>query len=106
MLFLPESPRWLMHKGRQVEAYRIWKRIRGVESIEAKEEFFVMKASVEEEEEEIRMGSAGKKFPWTDFFTCDITALKYEKTDSNQCSELPESHSLCKHHGELANVSP
>jgi len=58
-----------MHKGRPVEAFRIWKRIRGVDSIEAKEEFFVMKASVEEEEHEIAVGSAGKKFPWTDFFT-------------------------------------
>jgi len=69
MLFLPESPRFLMHKGRPLEAYKIWKRIRGIDSVEAKEEFFVMKVSVEEEEHEIAIGSAGKRFPWTDFFT-------------------------------------
>ena len=69
MLFLPESPRFLMHKGKPVEAYRIWKRIRGVESLEAREEFFVMKHSVEEEEAAVAAGSAGKRFPWTDFFT-------------------------------------
>jgi hypothetical protein len=69
MLFLPESPRFLMHKGKSLEAYKIWKRIRGIESVEAKEEFFVMKVSVEEEEHEIAIGSAGRKFPWTDFFT-------------------------------------
>jgi hypothetical protein len=69
MLFLPESPRFLMHKGRPVEAYAVWKRIRGVDTLEAKEEFFVMKASVEEEEAEVAAGATGKRFPWTDFFT-------------------------------------
>ncbi|KAF2668167.1 hypothetical protein BT63DRAFT_373921 [Microthyrium microscopicum] len=69
MLFLPESPRFLMHKGKPVEAYRIWKRIRGIDTLQAREEFFVMKASVEEEEQEVAAGSAGKRFPWTDFFT-------------------------------------
>jgi MFS family permease len=69
MLFLPESPRFLMHKGKDLEAFRVWKRIRGVDSIESKEEFFVMKASVEEEEAEVAAGSSNKKFPWLDFFT-------------------------------------
>jgi sugar porter (SP) family MFS transporter len=69
MLFLPESPRFLMHKGKPVEAYKVWKRIRGVETLEAREEFFVMKVSVEEEEAEVRAGATGKRFPWTDFFT-------------------------------------
>jgi hypothetical protein len=59
---MPESPRFLMHKGKTLEAYKVWKRIRGVESIESKEEFFVMKASVEEEEGEVAQKATGR-FP-------------------------------------------
>ena len=55
-----------MHKGKTLEAYKVWKRIRGVDSIESKEEFFVMKASVEEEEGEVAQKATGK-FPWMDF---------------------------------------
>jgi len=69
MLFLPESPRFLMHKGKTLEAYKVWKRIRGVNSLESKEEFFVMKVSVEEEEAEVAAGASNKRFPWLDFFT-------------------------------------
>jgi hypothetical protein len=69
MLFLPESPRFLMHKGKTLEAYKVWKRIRGVDTRESKEEFFVMKVSVNEEEREVAAGSQNKKFPWVDFFT-------------------------------------
>ena len=67
MLFLPESPRFLMHKGKTLEAYRIWKRIRGVDTLESKEEFFVMKASVVEEEADVVRKK--NKFAWMDFFT-------------------------------------
>jgi hypothetical protein len=69
MLFLPESPRYLMHKGKPVEAYKVWKRIRGVESADAKEEFFVMKVSVQEEARIVAEGATNKRFPWLDFFT-------------------------------------
>jgi Sugar (and other) transporter len=69
MLFLPESPRFLMHKGKTLEAYRVWKRIRGVESIESKEEFFLMKVSVEEEEAAVASGASNKNYPWVDFIT-------------------------------------
>jgi hypothetical protein len=69
MLFLPESPRFLMHKGKTLEAYKVWKRIRGVTSLESKEEFFLMKASVQEEEHECEIGGSNKRFPWLDFFT-------------------------------------
>jgi len=69
MLFLPESPRFLMHKGKPLEAYKVWKRIRGVDTLESKEEFFVMKVSVEEEEAEVAAGASNKRFPWLDFIT-------------------------------------
>ncbi|KAL1311262.1 hypothetical protein AAFC00_001451 [Neodothiora populina] len=68
MLFMPESPRFLMHQGKPVEAYKVWKRIRGVESLDSREEFYVMKVSTEEEEAEVAAGRTNR-FPWMDFFT-------------------------------------
>jgi MFS family permease len=29
IMFMPESPRFLMHKGRTAEAWHVWKQIRG-----------------------------------------------------------------------------
>jgi hypothetical protein len=49
MLFLPESPRYLMHNGKSIEAYEIWKRIRGIESAEARSEFYIMVQTIKEE---------------------------------------------------------
>ncbi|KAL3461656.1 general substrate transporter [Aspergillus heterothallicus] len=69
MLFLPESPRFLIHKGRTLDAYKVWKRIRGTETAEARDEFFVMTASVRQEENEVNEGAQNKRFPWMDFFT-------------------------------------
>ncbi len=69
MLFLPESPRFLMHKGRVLDAYKVWKRIRGVEDPAAREEFFVMRASVLHERQVVAEGAVNKRFPWLDFFT-------------------------------------
>ncbi|GAB7346584.1 hypothetical protein MBLNU457_5772t1 [Dothideomycetes sp. NU457] len=68
MLFMPESPRFLMHKGKPVEAYRIWKRIRGVTTLDSREEFFVMKVSTEQEEATVAAGRT-KNYPWMDLFT-------------------------------------
>lgn len=68
MLFMPESPRFLMHKGKVLDAYKVWRRIRGTKDIESREEFFVMKVSTEEEEAEVAQGAAGKSMPWLDFF--------------------------------------
>jgi len=67
MFFMPESPRFLMHKGRTLEAFNVWKRIRGTELQENREEFFVMKHAVLDEvnNKESRSGS----FAWLDFFT-------------------------------------
>jgi hypothetical protein len=87
MLFLPESPRFLMHKGKALEAFRVWKRIRGVESRESREEFFVMKVSVEEEEDEVSTGSGGRKFPWTDFFTYVVVFSPEEPFTYVQCCQ-------------------
>ncbi|KAF2085532.1 MFS sugar transporter-like protein [Saccharata proteae CBS 121410] len=69
MLYMPESPRYLMHNGRVLEAYKVWKRIRGTESLDAREEFFVMKASLEQEQAEVAAGIGNRRFPWMDFFT-------------------------------------
>ncbi|KAL4922129.1 general substrate transporter [Aspergillus aurantiobrunneus] len=69
MLFLPESPRFLVHKGKTLDAYKVWKRIRGIASPEARDEFFVMTASVRQEENEVNEGAQNKRFPWMDFFT-------------------------------------
>ncbi|KAJ5667320.1 General substrate transporter [Penicillium longicatenatum] len=66
MLFLPESPRYLMHKGREIEAYGVWKRIRGFNDYDAKDEFLGMRQAVQQECEE---QAQTKKYAWMDFFT-------------------------------------
>ena len=42
MLFMPESSRWLMQKGRRLDAYLVWKTARGFETMHERTEFFVM----------------------------------------------------------------
>lgn len=69
MLFLPESPRWLMHKGRTLDAFRVWRRIRGLASRESRDEFFAMRASVAHEEHAVAEGAVHKRFPWLDLLT-------------------------------------
>ncbi|KAL4906980.1 hypothetical protein BDW74DRAFT_131070 [Aspergillus multicolor] len=69
MLFLPESPRFLIHAGKTLDAYKVWKRIRGIETAESRDEFFIMTASVRQEENEVNEGAVNKRFPWMDFFT-------------------------------------
>lgn len=69
MLFMPESPRFLMHKGRPLDAFAVWKRIRGTRTTESREEFFVMKVGQEEEDAEVAAGAGSRRFPWMDFFT-------------------------------------
>jgi Sugar (and other) transporter len=66
VLFKPESPRFLMHKGRVLESFQVWKRIRGLELQENKEEFFIMRHAVQEESEQKR---DLKSSAWVDFFT-------------------------------------
>ncbi|KFY18904.1 hypothetical protein V493_08268 [Pseudogymnoascus sp. VKM F-4281 (FW-2241)] len=69
MLFLTESPRFLMHKGRTLEAYRVWKRIRGLASFESKAELFVMKRTVDDEDREFKAKASAVRFVWMDFIT-------------------------------------
>ncbi|CAG8205988.1 unnamed protein product [Penicillium salamii] len=66
MLFLPESPRFLMHKGREIEAYAAWKKIRGFADHDAKDEFLGMRQAVTAERAE---QATSKKYAWMDFFT-------------------------------------
>ena len=75
MLFLPESPRFLIHKGKTLEAYKVWKRIRGIETHDARDEFYVMTSSVRQEENEVNEGAQNKRFPWMDFFTYALHSL-------------------------------
>ena len=67
MFFMPESPRFLMHKGKTLQAFDVWKRIRGTELQENREEFFVMKHSVIDELESTQTRSGS--FAWLDFIT-------------------------------------
>ncbi|KAH0601448.1 hypothetical protein MHUMG1_00323 [Metarhizium humberi] len=69
MLFLPESPRYLMHKGKTLDAFKVWKRIRGVETTESKEEFYVMAVAVRQEANAVTEVAKNRRFPWMDFFT-------------------------------------
>ncbi|KAM3439843.1 hypothetical protein NHJ13734_003505 [Beauveria thailandica] len=69
MLFLPESPRFLMHKNKRLDAFKVWKRIRGVANAESKEEFYIMASSVQEEDTAVQEGAKNKNYPWMDFFT-------------------------------------
>ncbi|XP_041059464.1 proton myo-inositol cotransporter isoform X2 [Carcharodon carcharias] len=49
-LFLPESPRWLMQKGKTQKARRVLSQIRGTQNID--DEYECIKNSIEEEERE------------------------------------------------------
>lgn len=52
--FLPESPRWLLQKGRSHEARRVLSHIRGGRNVD--EEYNAMKTNIEEEDEETGAG--------------------------------------------------
>lgn len=67
MLFLPESPRFLMHKGKTLAAYKVWRRIRGISSPESRQEYFAMAAAVQQEETQVK--AQDRRFPLMDFLT-------------------------------------
>lgn len=51
LLFLPESPRWLMHKGRVGESWNVWKRLRDVKDDNNTVEFLELRQAAEKDRE-------------------------------------------------------
>lgn len=67
MFCLPESPRYLMHKGKVGAAYGVWKKLRDVDLVENKLEFIDMRQSLIQEQEAQK--EAKHRFKWLDFIT-------------------------------------
>lgn len=67
MFFLPESPRYLVHKNRIGEAYDVWKRLRDINVDKNKLEFLEMRQAAYQEQEARR--NENKIQLWTDLFT-------------------------------------
>uniref|UniRef100_A0A0L0NQN8 Major facilitator superfamily (MFS) profile domain-containing protein n=1 Tax=Candidozyma auris TaxID=498019 RepID=A0A0L0NQN8_CANAR len=51
LFFLPESPRWLVHKNRVGQAYEVWTRLRDVSDNKNKLEFLEMRHAADQEHE-------------------------------------------------------
>ena len=76
-LYVPESPRWLMHKGRPLAAFAVWKRIRGTTSMESRTEFYEMHysltqlspASGKDDSTTTTTNSMHTRFPWLALLT-------------------------------------
>lgn len=69
MLFLPESPRFLMHEGKTLASYKVWKRIRGISCLESRQEYFAMASAVQQEESRVQQVAQSRRFPWMDLIT-------------------------------------
>lgn len=57
-----------MHKGKPLEAYEIWKRIRGIDTLEARTEFYVMTQTVQQEVRDTEARKATGRPVWLDFY--------------------------------------
>lgn len=64
MFFLPESPRYLVHKNRIGEAFSVWKRLRDIDDDKNKLEFLEMKQAALQEQD--ARASESKWELWTD----------------------------------------
>lgn len=58
MFCLPESPRYLAHKGRIGEAFDVWKKLRDLNDPASQLEFFEMKNTSQEENQRVKQESA------------------------------------------------
>jgi len=67
LFFLPESPRWLVHKGRYGMAYNVWKRLRDINDEKSKLEFLEMRQAAFQEHERRAQESTWKNA--VDLFT-------------------------------------
>lgn len=67
LFFLPESPRWLVHKGRNGMAYDVWKRLRNIDDESAKLEFLEMRQAAYQERERRTQESLFSS--WGELFT-------------------------------------
>ncbi|KAG7888459.1 hypothetical protein KL936_003671 [Ogataea polymorpha] len=67
MFFLPESPRYLVHKNKVGAAYTIWKRLRDINDVSNKVEFLDMIQSLEQEK--LDDAHLSTKHKWMDFIT-------------------------------------
>lgn len=67
LFFLPESPRWLLHKNRYGMAYDVWKRLRDINDEKSKLEFLEMRQAAIQEHERKREESRIQN--WVDLFT-------------------------------------
>eukprot|EP00871_Galdieria_phlegrea_P003323 jgi/Galph1/3992/GphlegSOOS_G2653.1 len=73
VLGLPESPRWLMKKGKKVQSFLVWKRIRGFENDESIAEFLEMERAVLEERELAQ----ARPFYWLDIIKVPRSARAF-----------------------------
>lgn len=69
MLWMPESPRMLMHKNKPLLAFAVWKKIRGIETEDQRREFFIMHHTVDSDTNEGSPETKRTKMVWLDFFT-------------------------------------